>query len=97
LREYEVTIILKPDLDEEARSQVVERVEDWLTHGEGDEFKPVADYWGQRALAYPIKKYTEGYYILYNAKMDPKRISDVERNILYVDDILRHLVFRKPE
>lgn len=97
MREYEVTVVLKPDIDDDARSQVVERVKGWLTQGEGDEGNLVVDHWGQRVLAYPIKKYTEGYYVHYNATLDPTAVHEVERNILYVDDILRHLIIRKPE
>ena len=97
MREYEVTVILKPDLDADARSELIERVEDWLTHGEDEAEKPVADHWGQQRLAYQIRKETEGYYILYNAVLNPEKIGDLERNIQYTDDILRHLVVRKEE
>ena len=97
MREYEVTVVLKPDLDDEARAEVLARVEAWLTQGEGEDAQPSADHWGQRTLAYPIDNQTEGYYVFYLARMEPASISDVERNILYVDDILRHLVVRREE
>ena len=97
MREYEVTVVLKPDLDDETRADVLGRVEDWITQGEGDEAKPSADHWGQRKLAYPINNYTEGYYVLYLAQMEPSSVGDVERNIQYVDDVLRHLVVRSEE
>lgn len=95
MREYEVTIIVNSSLDDEARNQVIERVEGWLTSGEDGENKPVLHHWGQRTLAYPIKDQREGYYVLYEAKVEPKRMNEVEREILFVDDILRHLVVRK--
>lgn len=95
MREYEVTVVLKPDLDDDARAEVLARVEGWLTQGEGEEAEPSADHWGQRTLAYEIDNYTEGYYVFYLAKMDPLSVTDTERNILYVDEILRHLVVRK--
>lgn len=95
MRDYELTIILKPDLEEEARDEIVKRVTGWLTHGDGETDKPTIDFWGQRTLAYPIQKYTEGYYVFYEAKLDPSEISEIERNIQFVDSILRHLVVRK--
>jgi len=95
MREYEVTVILKPDLDDETRSELIDRVENWLTHSEDEADKPTADHWGQQRLAYPIEKETEGYYILFNSLLDTTKISELERNIQYVDDILRHLVVRK--
>ena len=97
MREYEVTVVLKPDLDDESRAEVLARVEGWLTQGDGEEAKPTADHWGQRRLAYPINKQTEGYYVFYRAMMEPSSIRDVERNILYVDEVLRHLVVRSEE
>jgi small subunit ribosomal protein S6 len=97
MREYEVTVVLKPDLDDDARAEVLGRIEAWITQGEGEEAKPSADHWGQRRLAYPINNFTEGYYVLYLAQMEPPSVGDVERNIQYVDDVLRHLVVRREE
>jgi small subunit ribosomal protein S6 len=74
---------------------VLARVEGWLTQGEGDEAKPAADHWGQRTMAYAINNYTEGYYVHYLATIEPSTVSDTERNILYVDEILRHLFVRR--
>ena len=95
MREYEVTVVLKPDLDNDTRAEVLGRVEGWLTQGEGDGAKPIADHWGQRRLAYEINNYTEGYYVFYQAKIEPSSVSETERNILYVDEILRHRFVRK--
>lgn len=95
MREYEVTIIVQPQLDDEARQALIERVSNWLTGEEENAEEPVANHWGLRQLAYPIRNFTEGYYVLYEAKMDPGRVQDVERNIQYTEDILRHLVVRK--
>jgi small subunit ribosomal protein S6 len=95
VREYEVTIIVKPDLDDEARSQVIERVTNWLAPGASEEKRPLIEHWGQKNLAYPIRKYAEGYYVYFEVQLDPSALREIERNILYVDDILRHLVVRK--
>ena len=97
MREYEVAVILKPGLEENDRAQIVERVTGWLTHGEEESGKPAADHWGQRSLAYPIKKFTEGYYIFFTATLDPSKIREFERNVVFVEDILRYLVIRKDE
>lgn len=97
MREYEVTVIFQTKLDDEARSALVERVSGWLTHGETDDDKPVANVWGQRRMAYPILKNTEGYYILFDAKLDADRMSDIDRNMQYTEDILRYMIIRKEE
>lgn len=95
MRDYEVTVILRPDLEDGDLEKLIERLEGWLTHGDDESDKPVADHWGHRSLAYPIRKYNDGYYILYNAKLDPEKITETERNITYLEDVIRHLVARK--
>lgn len=95
MREYEVTIILRPDLEDEARSEVLERVAGWLSSGTEEADKASANQWGQRALAYPIGKYTDGDYVYYEVGLEPGDIGDIERNFQYADEILRHLVVRK--
>ncbi|WP_420644098.1 30S ribosomal protein S6 [Candidatus Leptofilum sp.] len=97
MREYEVTVIFQANLDDEARSTVVERVSDWLTHGEAEEDKPVPNVWGQRRLAYAIRKQTEGYYILFDAKLEPEKLPDIERNMQYTEEVLRYLIVRKEQ
>ncbi len=95
MREYEVTAILKPDLEDEARTQLIERLADWFTHGSDEDDKPKLDLLGRMRMAYPIEKFTDGYYVFFEAKLDPSRISELERDITYLDDVLRHLVVRK--
>ncbi len=95
MREYEITIVLKPDLDDETQVGVLGRIEGWLTQGEGDEGSTLSDHWGLKSLAYPIDNYTEGYYVYYEVDLDPTNLREIERNIVYVDDVIRHLVVRK--
>jgi small subunit ribosomal protein S6 len=97
VREYEVTVIFQTNLDDEARSNIVERVSGWLTHGDTDADKPVQNVWGQRRLAYPIENSSEGYYILFDAKLEPERLPDIERNMQYADDVLRYMIVRKEQ
>ena len=97
MREYELIVVIQSKLDEEARNELLERVAGWLTHGEDEAEKPIAHHWGQRRLAYPIDKNKDGYYVLFEAQLDPPRLSEVERKILYEDDILRHLLVRKED
>ena len=94
MREYEVAVILKPGLEDSDRAQLIERIEGWMTNGE-ESNKPEADHWGQRSLAYPIKKFTEGYYIFYTAKMEPSQVREFERSVAFVEDVIRYMVIRK--
>lgn len=95
MREYEVTIIIQPQLNDEAREQLIEQVGKWLTDGSENADKPAINRWGQRRLAYPIENYREGFYVLYEARLSPGRIADIERNLQYAEDVIRYLVVRK--
>ena len=97
MREYEVTVIIQPQLDEAERTQLIERLSNLLIPGSKEDGALVANHWCVRQLAYPIKKFTEGYYVLYEAKLDPTRIKDIERSMQYNEDVLRYLVVRKGE
>lgn len=97
MRDYEVTVILQPQLEEAERKQVIERIDDLLVPGKKDEGALTANHWGLRQLAYPIRKFTEGYYILYEAKIEPSRIREIERSMEFNEDIIRYLVVRKGE
>ena len=97
MREYEVTVVIQPQLEEAERNQAIERLGNLLVPGSKEDGALTANHWGVRQLAYPIKKFQEGYYILYEAQIDPTRISDIERSMQYNEDIIRYLVVRKGE
>jgi small subunit ribosomal protein S6 len=95
MREYEITVVIKPDLEDSARDELLETVEKWLSHSEDESGKPISNHWGLRRLAYPLKGYTEGYYVYYEANLNPTSVREIEQNIQYTDEILRHLLVNK--
>jgi small subunit ribosomal protein S6 len=97
MREYEVTVILNAGLEDDTQKDVLGRVEGWLTEGMAKGVEVKSEHWGHRTLAYPINKQTDGYYIYYEVALDPAKISEIERNFTYMDEILRHLVVRKED
>lgn len=97
LRDYEVTVIVNAELEDENRKEIIEKMSGTLTHGEGDEAKPVFHDWGRRQMAYPIKKMTDGHYLFFEAQLDGRQISEIERNMNYDENILRYLFVRKEE
>jgi small subunit ribosomal protein S6 len=95
LHEYELVVVINPEIDEEDVPAAVERVTGAITSrgGEVAEVTP----WGRRKLAYPISRHVEGNYVLTNIKLDPARAHDLESSFLISDEILRHLLIRKDE
>jgi len=90
MRNYELVCIFQPELDETAFKGAVERVSNWVTETGGSVDK--LEVWGRRRLAYVIRKQTEGQYVLMNISLDPKAASGVERNIRYLETVMRHLL-----
>ena len=50
--------------------------------------------WGLRGLAYRIKKNRKGHYLLFNIEGEPDAISDYERRMRIMEQVLRYLTIR---
>jgi small subunit ribosomal protein S6 len=90
MRKYELVCIIQPDLDETAFKGAVERVQGWITEAGGSVDK--VDVWGRRRLAYQIHKQREGQYVLLNVTLDPKSAGALERNIRFLEPVMRHML-----
>lgn len=90
MRKYELVCIVQPELDETAFKGVIDRVSSWITEAGGSVDK--VDVWGRRRMAYQIHKQREGQYVLLNVTLDPKSTAEVERNIRYLETVLRHML-----
>jgi small subunit ribosomal protein S6 len=91
-REYELVYILQPDLDETGVLSLGERVGQVVASKNGAVVS--TEVWGRRTLAYPIKRYFEGQYILTRLQMDPTGANDVERLLRLNESVLRYLLIR---
>jgi small subunit ribosomal protein S6 len=87
MREYEMIFIVHPDLDEKALDEVISRVSSWITEDGGEIIK--SDIWGMRKLAYPIRKQSEGQYVLMQTKMAPTFGAQLERNMHLLESVMR--------
>ncbi|HLF74367.1 MAG TPA: 30S ribosomal protein S6 [Anaerolineales bacterium] len=90
MRKYELVCIIQPDLDETAFKGALDRVQGWIQDSGGSVDK--VDVWGRRKLAYSIHKQTEGQYVLLNVTLDPKSTSGLERNIRFLEPVIRHML-----
>jgi len=93
MREYEMVFIVRPDLDEDAFNEVVEKVKSWISEPGGQVTN--VDLWGKRRLAYPIRKQVEGQYVLMSINMSPAIGSELERNLRLMDPVIRYLILAK--
>jgi small subunit ribosomal protein S6 len=90
MRKYEVVFIVNPDLDEAALTGLVDRVKAWITDAGGSVAK--VDLWGRRRMAYLIRKQREGQYVLVEAEIAPSFTAELERNLRFLEPVMRFLI-----
>jgi small subunit ribosomal protein S6 len=95
LRDYEVLYIVRADLDDEKVQDAVKRVNTLIERSGGTPDR--TNLWGKRKLAYEVKHQKDGAYVLQDFKLDPDRVPELEAGLKITEEVLRHLVVRKPE
>ena len=90
MRDYELVLIVHPELDEAALTETVEKVTGWITESGGAIEK--VDLWGKRRMADHIRKQRDGQYILIKTQMDPAFGVTLERNLRFHEPIMRFLL-----
>ena len=86
MNKYEIMMILKPDLEDDAKNAVL------------DGFKAIlidTEKLGLRELAYEIKDYTKGLYVVIDTHTTPEAIAEFERLSRINPSVLRHLTLRR--
>jgi small subunit ribosomal protein S6 len=92
LRDYEMVLIMSPELAEDKYGATLDSVSKLITDTGGDVSE--ISQWGKRKLAYPIKQFSEGFYILTRFQLQPAMGREVEAKLQISEDILRHLLVK---
>ena len=95
MRDYEILYIVRPDLDDDKVQDVVKRVNSLIGRSGGSTAQ--TSVWGKRKLAYEVKHQKEGSYILQDFAIEPDRVPELEAALKITEEVLRHLIVRKPE
>ena len=95
MRSYELAFIVAPTVEDDGLQSQIDTVTERITQLGGQVSK--VDIWGRRRLAYPIKKFNEGHYVLLNLQLSPEAVSAIERDLLLSETVIRHLVVRMDE
>jgi len=89
MRRYETFVIIDPDLSQEQREPLIGRVEELITQMDG--FLVKADDWGERKLAYNIKKKGRGYYVRFDYCGLAPLVNEIERFFRIDDRALKYM------
>ncbi|UCE84549.1 MAG: 30S ribosomal protein S6 [Deltaproteobacteria bacterium] len=89
MREYETVFVVQPEISEEGRQAILERLDAVLAKHEATRFE--LDDWGKRKLAYEIRKFQKGHYMALYYGHDGSVVPEVERSLRLDDSVLRFL------
>jgi small subunit ribosomal protein S6 len=94
-RKYELMVVFRPDLADERLTAAIERVRTTIADQGGTvTFDKHDTPWGRRRLAYPIQKFQEGFYVLFQLVCPPSKAREIERELRLNEQVLRHLMVR---
>ncbi len=89
MRTYESTFILSPQADDAAFDQQIKAITDLIGNNDGKIIQE--DRWGIRRMAYPIQKFTQGYYTRLVFEGTNKVLSELERFYKLEEPYIRYL------
>lgn len=92
LRDYELVVIVSPELAEEGLEATIDKISQLIT-AKGGAISEI-ERWGKRKLAYPIRHFAEGSYILARFKLGSAFTRELEANLRISDEVLRHLLVK---
>lgn len=95
MKAYELLLMLKPNLDDEERAAVLERVTGLVT-ADGGQLDNI-DEWGKRKLAYEIDKFADAFYALVEFHTDPTQIAEIDRVLRISDKVIRFMIVRRDD
>ncbi len=88
MRKYEMLVILDATTDNQ--SEEISKIEELLKNLGGVVSK--TDAWGKKTLAYPIRKKTEGFYVLFTFELEPAQTFELRRVLGLRANVYRQLV-----
>ena len=95
MNEYEILLLLDPDLEDDRQGEIVARVRELVERGGGT--WDLQDSWGRRKLAYEIRHKGEGTYHLLHFTSDASTLDEVSRVLRIDDGVMRHMATRRIE
>jgi small subunit ribosomal protein S6 len=94
-RTYEIMFIVRPDVEEAELDKLIETFSGHVTTG-GGTVKSV-EKMGRRRLAYTVKKFNDGFYVLLIVESPASLISEIERRLRVSEQVIKFITVRMDE
>ena len=92
MRQYELMVILDPEIDDRTVQPQLEKFLKVITTDGGS--VDTIDVWGRRRLAYEIKKKPEGIYAVVNFTSEPATAKELDRQLGLNEQVMRTKLMR---
>ena len=93
MNKYELAVVVNAKIEDDARTDVIERVKALITRFGGNVTD--VDEWGKKRLAYEIQKMKEAYYYFIHFESDATTPGEIEQRIRIMDNVLRYLCVKQ--
>lgn len=90
---YELLYIISNKYGENELNPIMEKVKSAIKEGEGN--ITYGEEWGKKRLAYPIKHFNYGYYVLLEFDAVGAKLSALDRTLRLMNEVLRHQIVKK--
>ena len=94
-RTYEIMFIVRPDVEEADLDKLIEGFQKNVTDG-GGEIRST-EKMGRRRLAYTVRKFNDGFYVLLNIAAEGKLITEIERRLRVSEQVIKFITVRMDE
>jgi len=94
-RTYEIMFIVRPDLADEDLDRLVSTMETNITNAGGA--VTGTQRMGKRRLAYPVRKFQDGNYILFNVEGPGNVVKEAERRLRVAEQVIKFITVRTDE
>jgi len=92
LHDYELVLIISPEVTGEDFDTIIDKTSQFITERGG--IISDVERWGKRKLAYPIKHFFDGTYVLSRFKLKSMLSKELEANLQISEEVLRHLLIK---
>ena len=91
---YELALVLNGKLEDDARAEALEKVQNYITRF-GGSIENVDD-WGKKRFAYDINKQKEGFYYFIKFQSEDNNCpNELEANVRIMESVVRYLVVKQ--
>ena len=93
MHEFELMLVVRPNLTEKELKQVIERAEEYIFRVEGKVSK--SENWGLKRIAYEMEGFDKAYYVLIMYSAPYVSSKSLQEIVKQDEDILRHMIIHK--